>query len=279
MGVEGTGTGSDAVQRPLEVEAEGLVQERTTNAVLDPSEPAGEAVQFETSFPQEAVEGSARASVSIVGDLLGPTLDGLERLVRLPTGCGEQTMITFAPQVYVRVSNGNRDVVQRLELPLGQRFRASAEGTGQVAFPSTVEFNVLEMAEEPRFDFSVAWSAAPAVAASRKMRARVEPLGGGKGGMAVMELGLFTGTAVTAGSLAALRADRRVKRLEVEPTKLVLYFDEVLGGETIELEAETVSPVANLQPTSSIVYEYYQPENQALAISRSDAAPELLSGR
>jgi len=595
--VDGTGTGSDAVQRPLEVEAEGLVQERTTNAVLDPSEPAGEAVQFESSFPQEAVEGSARASVSIVGDLLGPTLDGLERLVRLPTGCGEQTMITFAPQVYVtgyldavnslpaelkkslesniavglqreltyrhpdgsfsafgesddsgstwltafvlksfaqasafsfvdsqvlvgatefllksqrpdgsfqsigkvihedmmggvsgadgkvsltsfclvalleaakassqveakmasfdkpleravsfflesspsarsaqrrnggkqayaaaisayalalarayrpsllteeilsavmselkslgttedglahwggaaqdaapaacprwsshcggdsaavettayallailssgarsdgghladalpaarwliqqrnsnggfrstqdtvvgleslssfaalayqsgvdltvtissldsdwqesvRVSNGNRDVVQRLELPLGQRFRASADGTGQVAFTSTVEFNVLEMAEEPRFDFSVAWSAAPAKAAVRKMRARVEPLGGGKGGMAVMELGLFTGTAVTAGSLAALRADRRVKRLEVELTKLVLYFDEILEGETIELEAETVSLVANLQPTSSIVYEYYQPENQALAISRSD---------
>merc|ERR1712224_1149554 len=95
-----------------------------------------------------------------------------------------------------RTRAGWTDVVQRLELPLGQRFRASADGTGQVAFTSTVEFNVLEMAEEPRFDFSVAWSAAPAVAASRKMRARVEPLGGGKGGMAVMELGLFTGTAV-----------------------------------------------------------------------------------
>jgi len=598
--VEGTGTGSDAVQRPLEVQAEGLVQELTTNAVLDPSEPSGEALQFETSFPQEAVEGSAHASVSIVGDLLGPTLDGLERLVRLPTGCGEQTMITFAPQVYVtgyldavnslpaelrkslqsniavglqreltyrhedgsfsafgesddsgstwltafvlksfaqasafsfvdsevlvratefllksqlpdgsfqsigkvihedmmggvsgadgkaslasfclvalleaakassqveakmatfdkpleravsfllesapsargaqgrnsgkqayaaaisayalalarsyrplllpeetlsavmselkslgvtedglvhwggagqdvtpaacprwsshcggdsvavettayallamlsgarsdgahlaealpaarwliqqrnsnggfrstqdtvvgleslsgfaaqayqsgvdltvtissldsdwqdsiRVSNQNRDVVQRLELPLGQSFRASAEGSGQVAFTSTVEFNVLEMAEEPRFDFSVAWSAVPAKAAKRKMKAHVEPLGGGKGGMAVMELGLFTGTAVTASSLSALRADRRVKRLEVEPTKLVLYFDEILKGETIELEAETVSPVANLQPASSIVYEYYQPENQALAISRSDDSSE-----
>merc|ERR1719191_1864024 len=113
--VEGTGTGSDAVQRPLEVEAEGLVQERTTNAVLDPSEPAGEAVQFETSFPQEAVERSARASVSIVGDLLGPTLDGLERLVRLPTGCGEQTMITFAPQVYV---TGYLDAVNSLPAEL-----------------------------------------------------------------------------------------------------------------------------------------------------------------
>merc|ERR1712224_308357 len=99
--------------------------------------------------------------------------------------------------------------------PAWAEVRASAEGTGQVAFTSTVEFNVLEMAEEPRFDFSVAWSAAPAVAASRKMRAHVEPLGGGKGGMAVM------------------RADRRVKRLEVEPTKLVLYFDEILEGETI----------------------------------------------
>jgi hypothetical protein len=65
-----------------------------------------------------------------------------------------------------------------------------------------------------------------------------------------------------------------VKRLEVEPTKLVLYFDEILKGETIELEAETVSPVANLQPASSIVYEYYQPENQALAISRSDDSSE-----
>merc|ERR1712224_91938 len=158
-------------------------------------------------------------------------------------------------------------------------FRASAEGTGQVAFTSTVEFNVLEMAEEPRFDFSVAWSAAPAVAASRKMRARVGPLGGGKGGMAVMELGLFTGTAVTAGSLAALRADRRVKRLEVEPTKLVLYFDEILEGETIELEAETVSPVANLQPTHPSCTNTTSRRTRLWPSRGQTTAPELLSGR
>ena len=95
--------------------------------------------------------------------------------------------------------------------------------------------------------------------------------GGGKGGMAVMELGLFTGTAVAADSLAALHADPRVKRLDVTPTKLVLYFDEISSqGETVELETETLSPVANLQPASSVVYEYYQPENQALTLSRSD---------
>merc|ERR1711869_178327 len=85
---------------------------------------------------------------------------------RNSNGGFRSTQDTGGGQESLRVNNGNRDVVQRLELPLGQRFRASAEGTGQVAFTSTVEFNVLEMAEEPRFDFSVAWSAAPAVAAS-----------------------------------------------------------------------------------------------------------------
>merc|ERR1712032_975150 len=36
------------------------------------------------------------------------------------------------------------------------------------------------MAEEPRFDFSVAWSAVPAKATKRKMKAHVAPLGGGR---------------------------------------------------------------------------------------------------
>merc|ERR1711959_77425 len=604
--VEGTGVGSDAVQRPLEVEAEGLAQEQTTNAILDP-ETSSKSVMFETYYPEFSVEGSAHASVAVVGDLLGPTLDGLSRLVRLPTGCGEQTMITFAPQIFVmnyldsvesnspdlrknlqsniavglqreltyrhtdgsfsafgesdesgstwltafvlksfaqagahtfvdpnvlasaadfilnaqdpdgsfqmigkvihedmmggvsgadgkvsltsfcllalleaaeasdtvkaklsvfdkpleravgylldsgplvrgrereatekekyaaaisayalslarsqraslvpeetysaamsnlegmgvkedglmhwgsssaddgglqpagvsspvtcprwsthcgsnsaavettayallailskanggeerlaealpaarwliqkrnsnggfrstqdtvvgleslsdfstkayqdgvsldvkissldsdfeeniRVSMQNRDVVQRLVVPLGERFRATSEGSGQAAFSSTVEYHVVETVEKPTFDFSVSWSSAPAKAARRRCKARVDYAGGGgKGGMAVMELGLFTGTAVAADSLAALHADPRVKRLDVAPTKLVLYFDEISSqGETVELETETLSPVANLQPASSVVYEYYQPENQALTLSRPE---------
>ena len=32
---------------------------------------------------------------------MGPSLSGLERLLRIPTGCGEQNMITLAPNVYV----------------------------------------------------------------------------------------------------------------------------------------------------------------------------------
>lgn len=32
---------------------------------------------------------------------MGPTVNGLDKLLRMPTGCGEQTMIGFAPDVFV----------------------------------------------------------------------------------------------------------------------------------------------------------------------------------
>lgn len=35
------------------------------------------------------------------GDILGPSINGLEGLIRMPYGCGEQNMINFAPNVYV----------------------------------------------------------------------------------------------------------------------------------------------------------------------------------
>ena len=32
---------------------------------------------------------------------MGPTVNGLDKLLRMPTGCGEQTMIGFAPDVFI----------------------------------------------------------------------------------------------------------------------------------------------------------------------------------
>ena len=39
------------------------------------------------------VKESALLRVSAIGDVLGPALDGLDDLLRLPTGCGEQNMV------------------------------------------------------------------------------------------------------------------------------------------------------------------------------------------
>ncbi len=36
-----------------------------------------------------------------VANYMGPTIEGLENLLRLPTGCGEQNMLNFAPAVYI----------------------------------------------------------------------------------------------------------------------------------------------------------------------------------
>ncbi|KAJ8341792.1 hypothetical protein SKAU_G00340830 [Synaphobranchus kaupii] len=53
------------------------------------------------TFPQDVVPGSQRAEVAAVGDILGPSLSGLESLIKMPYGCGEQNMINFAPSIYV----------------------------------------------------------------------------------------------------------------------------------------------------------------------------------
>ena len=43
------------------------------------------------------------------GDVMGPTLGGLDQLLRLPTGCGEQNMLLFAPNIYVLEYLSNTD--------------------------------------------------------------------------------------------------------------------------------------------------------------------------
>ncbi|OWK54538.1 Alpha-2-macroglobulin-like protein 1, partial [Lonchura striata] len=52
-------------------------------------------------LPNNAVKASARASISVTGDLMGMALQNLDHLVQLPHGCGEQNMVLFAPVVYV----------------------------------------------------------------------------------------------------------------------------------------------------------------------------------
>ncbi|CAE8622241.1 unnamed protein product [Polarella glacialis] len=92
---------TDAVERPLLVRAEGFAVSRTENMVLDLSESRAANASVTLVLPESAVNGSARLTVAAVGDLLGPTVSGLDRLLRIPTGCGEQNMIGLAPNVYV----------------------------------------------------------------------------------------------------------------------------------------------------------------------------------
>uniref|UniRef100_H2YPN1 Kazal-like domain-containing protein n=1 Tax=Ciona savignyi TaxID=51511 RepID=H2YPN1_CIOSA len=53
------------------------------------------------SIPGNKVAKSERAVISMIGDVMGPTLNNLNNLLRLPYGCGEQNLANFAPNVYV----------------------------------------------------------------------------------------------------------------------------------------------------------------------------------
>ncbi|MGH0176057.1 UNVERIFIED_CONTAM: hypothetical protein FKN15_072113 [Acipenser sinensis] len=90
----------DTVIRKLLVEAEGIEQTVTQNALMCPG---GSAVKEEMSLklPEVTVNGSAKASLSVLGDLLGRAMQNLDRLLAMPFGCGEQNMVLFAPNIYI----------------------------------------------------------------------------------------------------------------------------------------------------------------------------------
>ncbi|XP_029281676.1 LOW QUALITY PROTEIN: CD109 antigen [Cottoperca gobio] len=93
---------SDVVRRTVIVKAEGREQSFSASLLFEVS-PLQMSLSREVrfTFPADVVEGSERASVTAVGDILGPSISGLGSLIRLPYGCGEQNMINFAPNIYV----------------------------------------------------------------------------------------------------------------------------------------------------------------------------------
>ncbi|KAM9801195.1 alpha-2-macroglobulin [Neosynchiropus ocellatus] len=90
----------DTVVRTLLVEAEGTPQSVSHNVLLCPSEgPVEKTVSV--LMPEMFVAGSARATVSVLGDLMGRATKNLDKLLAMPYGCGEQNMLLFAPNIYI----------------------------------------------------------------------------------------------------------------------------------------------------------------------------------
>ncbi len=88
---------ADAVIKELLVRPEGVARETVDNLVLS----AGDVETVNASIPSNAIADSGRVHVAITGSYLAQSIDGLERLLQMPFGCGEQNMILFAPNVFV----------------------------------------------------------------------------------------------------------------------------------------------------------------------------------
>nr|UCK81477.1 CD109 antigen-like protein [Arenicola marina] len=95
---------ADGLKRMLLVEPEGMPQEYTSNVFIDLSESDGSATftkWVETTRPDDLVPGSARITAMAIGDVMGPSISGLDNLIRMPYGCGEQNMLNFAPNIFI----------------------------------------------------------------------------------------------------------------------------------------------------------------------------------
>jgi len=57
--------------------------------------------EIEAIFPKDRVHGGDSINVSVAGDVLGGTIHNMESLISLPTGCGEQNMLSFVPDIVV----------------------------------------------------------------------------------------------------------------------------------------------------------------------------------
>ncbi|CAG06491.1 unnamed protein product [Tetraodon nigroviridis] len=91
---------TDTVTRSLIVKAEGTEMTKIHNWLLCPKEePLKEEVELD--LPANVIDGSARALVSVLGDILGRALKNLDGLLRMPYGCGEQNMALLAPNIYI----------------------------------------------------------------------------------------------------------------------------------------------------------------------------------
>ncbi|XP_062608191.1 CD109 antigen-like isoform X3 [Saccostrea cucullata] len=92
---------ADGVRRQLLVEPEGVPKEYNTPILIDLKDTNTFTKTVPISLPASVVAGSQHVKVTAIGDLMGPTVNNLDKLLQMPYGCGEQTMLGFAPDVFV----------------------------------------------------------------------------------------------------------------------------------------------------------------------------------
>ncbi|XP_078504189.1 CD109 antigen-like [Lissotriton helveticus] len=91
------------ITKKVIVKAEGIQKTFSQSVLLEAtgSTPQTVSKMLSFTFPSDVVSGSEQAYITVIGDVLGPSIDGLDSLIQMPGGCGEQNMINFSPNIYV----------------------------------------------------------------------------------------------------------------------------------------------------------------------------------
>ncbi|KAK1121212.1 hypothetical protein K0M31_010519 [Melipona bicolor] len=101
-GPETIGFTRDVIMKPILILPEGFPVEETQSTLICPKDFSDDsAFIWELTLPEDAIPDSGRAYLNLIGDILGPALENLDKLVQLPKGCGEQNMVRFVPNIHV----------------------------------------------------------------------------------------------------------------------------------------------------------------------------------
>ncbi|KAM4034375.1 alpha-2-macroglobulin-like protein 1 [Anomaloglossus baeobatrachus] len=110
---------ADTVIKPLIVKPGGVLVEKSHNAMIctQARQESSKTENISLKLPANILKDSERAYVTVVGDMMGTTLEHLDHLLTMPSGCGEQNMVRFAPNIfalqYLEKTNQLRSEIKR----------------------------------------------------------------------------------------------------------------------------------------------------------------------
>ncbi|KAI3388693.1 hypothetical protein SNEBB_005572 [Seison nebaliae] len=92
-----SGSIGDIVVKDLLVRPEGSRICTSGSVLIEP----GKEEMIPIDIPPFAVKDSKFIRISAVGDILGNSMNNLDKLLRMPYGCGEQNILSLAPNIFV----------------------------------------------------------------------------------------------------------------------------------------------------------------------------------
>ncbi|XP_077114603.1 alpha-2-macroglobulin-like [Ranitomeya variabilis] len=93
---------TDTIVKTVLVQPGGVLEEKARSSLIcitEGDQPKVEEISLK--IPNNILEDSARAHVTVLGDLMGTAMQNLDRLLAMPYGCGEQNMVLFAPNIFI----------------------------------------------------------------------------------------------------------------------------------------------------------------------------------
>lgn len=92
----------DSLTKRLLVQPEGSTQYFNKAFLVDTRNPSSiSKMNISTVIPKNAIRDSGKIILSAAADLMGPSIKHLDKLLYMPSGCGEQNLVTIVPRVIV----------------------------------------------------------------------------------------------------------------------------------------------------------------------------------